>query len=230
MLFTNGIKLIILYELDIQTVCDNMKESVFFLFLVSISIHLSFAENSTGDRKKEADWISQIMPPSSTASNNRKKPVLEPIVRTPSESTNLSRSETPTQQAQSELDPNSQEIKPEAPKGVVTRSVFTTEIINKEPFDDVVEVANSIGKIYFFTEFKQLNGHSAKHLWYYDNKLVAEIPFTIQSNRWRAWSSKSLKPDQRGSWRVKVVTADGEVLSEKSFTYIDVSGLEVSTD
>lgn len=217
-LFTNGLKLIILYTLFLNLCAQIMKQS-FFLLAVFGLCNMAFASEPSRVAEQEADWVSQIMPPSSRTSS-RYVPSTEPAKQ---KIVDIS-------QAQTDVKINAEETPPLDPSGVVVRSVFTTEVINKEPFDEVIELGNNVQKIYFFTEFIKLNGQTAKHLWYYQDKLVAEIPFDIQSSRWRAWSSKSLKPNQRGSWTVKVVDNNGKILSEKTFSYVDVTGLEVSTD
>jgi len=45
--------------------------------------------------------------------------------------------------------------------------------------------------------------------------------FDVGGPRWRVWSSKNLWPTWIGVWSVEVLSADGEVLYQKEFNYIN---------
>ena len=101
----------------------------------------------------------------------------------------------------------------------VQHAQFTTAIDNREPSDDVTSLDNSHTQIFFFTELKDAAGQTITHRWQYNGKVVAQVMLTPKADHWRTWSSKTLMPDQTGTWTVQVVDASGKVLLSKSFDY-----------
>lgn len=100
-------------------------------------------------------------------------------------------------------------------KGSVVRSIFTSEVKDREPTDKLTE--SEPKQIYYFTELRDMNGQTATHRWEHDGKVITEIKFNVKGNRWRAWSSKNFVPQAVGAWKVSVVNGAGEVISEESF-------------
>ena len=94
----------------------------------------------------------------------------------------------------------------------VSRSQFTTAVVNREPTDNVIMLTNNSSKIYYFTELENLKGHNVTHRWQYQGKLMAEIKFDIKSDRWRVFSSKKIRPDWTGEWSVELVDEHGKSL------------------
>ncbi|MDC1317828.1 DUF2914 domain-containing protein [Candidatus Thioglobus sp.] len=109
----------------------------------------------------------------------------------------------------------------EWPHQNISNAEFATEIVDREPFNIVGELDNSLGKIYFFTNIRNLQGTSVKHRWIYNNKVMADVIFDINGPRWRVWSSKNLWHTWTGKWIVEVVTSKNEVLYKKEFNYIE---------
>lgn len=95
------------------------------------------------------------------------------------------------------------------------------EIKDRTPLNIIEELDNSFGKIYFFTNIRNLQGQSIRHRWIYKNKVMAEVEFDINGPRWRVWSSKNLWPTWLGEWSVEVLNANSEVLYKKEFNYIE---------
>ena len=104
-------------------------------------------------------------------------------------------------------------------RGSVVRSAFTREIDEREPMENLQNLTNDNGQVKFFTELRDMSGQTAIHRWEYDGKVVAEIEFNVKGPRWRVWSSKSFVPQWTGDWKVSVVNAAGEVISEKNLSY-----------
>jgi hypothetical protein len=105
--------------------------------------------------------------------------------------------------------------KPE-PKVALAR--FTTGVENREPIDSVSFLESSAERIYFFTDLRNMGGDTVTHRWQHGGEVVAEVPFEVRSDRYRVWSSKQLRPDWIGEWRVSVVNSAGEVLASEAFT------------
>jgi len=101
----------------------------------------------------------------------------------------------------------------------VALAQFTTAIENREPVDQVTFVANTVRKVFFYTDLRGLSGQTIHHRWSHDGAVVADVAFEVRGPRWRVWSSKELLPDWIGDWTVEIVTAEGEVIAAETFTY-----------
>lgn len=104
-------------------------------------------------------------------------------------------------------------------RGSVVRSIFTSAIEDREPADQVKELANNSDKIIYYTELRDMVGQTAKHRWEYNGEVMAEVEFNVKGQRWRVWSSKSFAPQWTGEWKVSVLNGANEVISEDILTY-----------
>ncbi|AEF53579.1 DUF2914 domain-containing protein [Marinomonas posidonica] len=109
-------------------------------------------------------------------------------------------------------------------EAIVARAQFATDVIDREPIDDIGKVVKveygAIQRVYFFTDLRDMSGSKVSHHWTLDGEDMAEVSFEIGGDRWRVWSSKRLMPGFDGKWRVDVVQ-DGEVIESHSFDYVD---------
>ncbi|MFK5913470.1 MAG: DUF2914 domain-containing protein [Woeseiaceae bacterium] len=110
-------------------------------------------------------------------------------------------------------------------KGSVVRAVFTRSIADREPTENLQTLSNENEEVKFFTELRDMSGHTAIHRWEYEGKVVAEIKFDVKGPRWRVWSSKSFVPQWTGDWKVSVVNGAGDVISETNLSY-EVAALD----
>ena len=101
----------------------------------------------------------------------------------------------------------------------VVRAQFTSNVVDREPVDSVVELANDTAQIYLYTELKGLAGTKVIHRWEWNGQVMAEVPFAVGGDRWRVWSSKNLDPLWVGEWKASIVDAEGKVLADQTFTY-----------
>ena len=109
----------------------------------------------------------------------------------------------------------------EWPHQNISNAEFAINVIDRTPINIVEELDNSLGKIYFFTNIRNLEGTSISHRWIYNNKVMADVVFDIKGPRWRVWSSKNLWHTWTGNWIVEVLTSENEVLYQKEFNYIE---------
>jgi len=107
------------------------------------------------------------------------------------------------------------------PQPNISEAEFAKKIIDRVPINIVREFDNSLGKIYFFTNIRNLQDTSITHRWIYNNKVMADVVFDIKGPRWRVWSSKNLWHTWTGKWIVEVLTSENEVLYKKEFNYIE---------
>ena len=104
-------------------------------------------------------------------------------------------------------------------RGSVMRSIFTNAIEDREPTDNMKSTGNTSNKVIYFTELRDMSGQMAKHRWEHNGNVMAEVEFNVRGPRWRVWSSKSFMPSWEGEWKVSVLNAAGEVISEELINY-----------
>ncbi len=109
--------------------------------------------------------------------------------------------------------------------GSVAKSVFTTEIVDREPVNDLNSVSSDIKQIYFFTDLRNMSGKRVTHRWVHSGETRAEISFDVVGPRWRVYSSKNLVDEWVGDWTVEVVNSAGTVIHEDSFVYSKGAGM-----
>mgnify|MGYP001429475434 CR=1 FL=1 len=109
----------------------------------------------------------------------------------------------------------------EWPHENISNAVFALNVEDRVPINIVEEADNSLGKIYFFTNIRNLDGERITHRWIYKDKVMADVSFDINGPRWRVWSSKNLWYTWIGKWKVQVLRMDGSLLYEKIFNYTD---------
>lgn len=97
-----------------------------------------------------------------------------------------------------------------AQTGGGNRIAFTTQIVNKEPTNNLAEVDRAQQQLVFFSELRNLTGERVTHRWIYNGSVVYEKAFNVGGARWRVWSQKTISMYQ-GAVTVEIVV-DGQVL------------------
>lgn len=105
--------------------------------------------------------------------------------------------------------------------GRVARSAITTGVVDREPVDSIITLANTETKVFYFTDLRHFEGQTVKHLWEYEGQTMSEVSFEVKGARWRVWSSKTMNPKWIGDWRVYVIDGSGEVVGQNNFTYTE---------
>ena len=106
------------------------------------------------------------------------------------------------------------------PTGRVARAIFTTAIADREPVDQLQTLSNSVERVFFFSDLRELAGQIVTHRWEYDSQVMAEVTFKVGNGaRWRVYSSKNLLPEWTGRWTVVVSNESGQALQTSSFEY-----------
>ena len=107
-----------------------------------------------------------------------------------------------------------------AGKGKIARAIFTTDIQDREPVDDISSFSNGEQPVYFFTDLRDFTGETLTHRWEYNGQVMAEVAIEVGGPRWRAYSQKAMLPQWSGTWTVTVLDSTNNP--------IQVSTLEVS--
>lgn len=105
--------------------------------------------------------------------------------------------------------------------GKLVRAVFTTEVQDKEPVDEIESIDRNLKKVFFFTELHGMEGQTVTHRWVYQNEVKAEITFYVRAWRWRVFSSKNLVREWTSDWTVSVIGSDGSIIETKTLTHND---------
>jgi hypothetical protein len=101
----------------------------------------------------------------------------------------------------------------------VHRAVFATDVVDREPIDELKSLTTDANRICFFTEIVDFEGGSITHRWIYNGETAAEVTFDIGGPRWRVYSSQTLTPDRTGAWTVEIVDGTGKTVDRAEFVY-----------
>ncbi|NOZ26141.1 MAG: DUF2914 domain-containing protein [Nitrospirae bacterium] len=107
----------------------------------------------------------------------------------------------------------------EEPVLKVTEAAIATSVENLVPKGVSDRFPGSVGKLYAFTRIAGATKETLVwHLWFYGDKLMAEVSLPVKSVNWRTYSSKRIVPGWTGEWRVDVTNEDGLLLETLYFT------------
>jgi hypothetical protein len=95
------------------------------------------------------------------------------------------------------------------PDAYVARAMFTTDVVNREPVDQIVTLDENAEKVIFFTDLRNLQGRTVTHRWEFEGQVINEVAIKVGGPRWRAYSVKSLNPGEFGKWTVFVIDESG---------------------
>lgn len=104
----------------------------------------------------------------------------------------------------------------------VNRAQLTTAVENREPVDnlqgDVVGETDQFTRVIYFTHITKMAGETLRHIWLYNNEPMANVVLNIGSDNWRTYSSKRIKPQWQGDWRVEVWHGE-TLLNSQGFSF-----------
>lgn len=109
-----------------------------------------------------------------------------------------------------------------AQPGRITRAVLTSKVVNREPIDQLAKSVAAPEKpkpLFYFTEIVDMKGATLTHRWRHEGKVVADMKFRIDSDRYRVYSNKLMRPNSKGNWQIEVLDQHGHTLQTAHFTY-----------
>ena len=75
----------------------------------------------------------------------------------------------------------------------IVNKQIAKNIQNGEPIEAATKFSKNAGKLYCFTEVQTDKfPTNIVHLWLYNNNIMAKIPLSVNSNKWRTFSSKKI--------------------------------------
>jgi hypothetical protein len=112
-----------------------------------------------------------------------------------------------------------EEVATSAVEKMVARAQFTTQIVNREPVDDIAVVSPPVDAVFFFTDLRHMEGHTVFHRWEYNGQLISQKSFNVEGPRWRVFSKIVLEPGNYGEWSVTVLDETGWPWHVELFRY-----------
>jgi len=109
----------------------------------------------------------------------------------------------------------------------VARAIFTTDIIDREPVDQVLVLNAKTTKVSFFTDLRHFEGQTITHKWVYNNKSESVIKFKVKGPRWRVYSRLDISPIKLGQWSVVVQDESGRSVKASVFRFVDKESEQV---
>jgi hypothetical protein len=101
----------------------------------------------------------------------------------------------------------------------VAEAVIATSVENLVPQGVSNTFPGTVKKLYAFTRITGATKDTIIwHLWFYGDKLMAEVRLPVKSVNWRTYSSKRIFPGWTGEWRVDITNEDGLLLKTLYFT------------
>jgi hypothetical protein len=113
------------------------------------------------------------------------------------------------------------------PEWAVSRATFTTAMSDGEPVDCRSEAYDDEKSITFFAELTDMADRQVKHEWIFDDRVVQTNEFFVGSDRWTTRSTHQIPPGDTGWWKVRVTTADGEVIHLHSLRYAELNDINI---
>jgi hypothetical protein len=101
----------------------------------------------------------------------------------------------------------------------VGRARLTSRVRNREPVDTLRSPVDMSrldgGRVFYFTELTGMDGRVVEHQWRHEGRAMGALSFKIGSDRWRAYSAKTVR--RPGRWEVVVLDDAGNVLGGARF-------------
>lgn len=113
-------------------------------------------------------------------------------------------------------------VKATTQPGRITRAALTTAIVNREPVDKLNKSVTAREKskpLFYFTEIVDMKGTTLTHRWRHEGRVVADMKFRIESDRYRVFSNKQMRANSKGNWQIEVLDQTGRTLQTAHFTY-----------
>ena len=105
---------------------------------------------------------------------------------------------------------------PAPPEIKVEKIVTAAAVAGREPANETSAFDRTAGRVYTWTRILTTEAPvRIKHVYYADDKKVAEIMLDVKARTYRVWSNKSVWP---GNWKVEVTDEAGTVLAAVTFT------------
>jgi hypothetical protein len=92
---------------------------------------------------------------------------------------------------------------------------------NRELVNPGASFSSSINRLYCFSKIVGAAGPvQVTHVWYFGDVERARISLAVKDAAWRTFSSKMIRSQEIGAWRVEILGPDGAVLEKVPFEVV----------
>lgn len=116
------------------------------------------------------------------------------------------------------------QAQPKAEAKVVNRSLLTLQVVNNEPFGELIPPLkinkDAATSVYYFVELAAMDGRTVYHEWLLDNELITRKQVNVSGDKWRTASRQLLMYSNRTDWTVRLVDETGQILNTIPFKVI----------
>lgn len=106
----------------------------------------------------------------------------------------------------------------------VIRASINTAPKNGEPGDPfktpVILGQDESKELFYFSQIKNMAGHTLFHAWYKDGQLIIKKQFEVKNDNAKLISSRKLTVKEAGEWQVVLMDKKGKTLSEANYSVI----------
>ncbi len=97
-------------------------------------------------------------------------------------------------------------------------TVVCQEVIDREPIGAGEIFPNDIKVLNCFTRVTGAQKDTEIiHNWYFEDNLVSSVTLPVKSKNWRTFSKKSILLENKGGWKIEILSADGSLLKRIYF-------------
>ena len=101
----------------------------------------------------------------------------------------------------------------------VSQAGIGTAMENRTPQGVAETFSSDVERLYAFSKITGISEDTiVRHLWFYGDRMMAEIRLSVKPPAWRTYSSKQILPSWTGAWRIEITDEDGKVLKTLPFT------------
>ncbi len=102
----------------------------------------------------------------------------------------------------------------------ILQAIACTGIVNRLPVGPGKIFPIATPRVYIFNKLKYPQPPGMiRHVYYFNNRKTGETNLNIHAAEWRTWSYKTISNEHMvGEWRVDILSANGDVLTQVPFT------------
>lgn len=103
---------------------------------------------------------------------------------------------------------------------LTVETVLCSGVENRMPVGEAESFPADVGRVYLWNRVAGITEGETliHHVWLREGQEMADVPLPVKGDPWRTYSYKTIPPEWAGSWEVKVVGPDGNVIKSIAFT------------
>jgi hypothetical protein len=107
--------------------------------------------------------------------------------------------------------------------------VICRDVQDRAPVDAGESFPSDVGTLVCFSRITGAESGQIYHRWYVGDRMVFEMPISVNGSSWRCWSRKTVAPSWQGECRVDIATESGDVIGSATFTLTSAAAPASST-